>query len=349
MKTNSPDSYRLGLILFCAVLFAAAWPALAQEQAEDQSVDEATAKAYEQLKEQAQKGVERIAKGLNDRYQLTDDQQQKVKDLVKSHVDLFIKDNGRQLVEMMQRQKAMMEFVHDNGLSQNDIPDDIKQDLGRRALELMDTAQKHMESFGDDVEQELTDEQKEKFTEDRKGLRALMKFQKIQVRSMAGLPAEDGEKTPASGPAKRPASEPAGGGTSGGGAAPKPSAVAVNVDAWEAFVKRFIDRYKLDEVQKVQAMDLLTKYKDQAEKLRQQPDSQPASQPSTLPAGGGDMDAFRNRLAATARQRKPYADLFEQLKAELDKIPTPSQRQLADGPTKAVASQPAAPAAAVEK
>ena len=78
---------------------------------------------------------------------------------------------------------------------------------------------------------------------------------------------------------------------------------------------------------------MLAKYKAKAEELAKQSDASPASQPASQPASGPanlSRADFDGRLEVLRQRRKPFQDIFEQLKAELDKIPTPAQRQLAE-------------------
>ena len=104
-------------------------------------------------------------------------------------------------------------------------------------------------------------------------------------------------------------------------------AAGPRVGDWEAYVRDFIQKHRLDEVQKLQAMDLLTKYKAVAAAAAKTPaTSQPASRPQRE---DGSMKAFRSRLESIRLRREQGRKQFEQLKAELEKIPTPVQRKLA--------------------
>jgi len=95
----------------------------------------------------------------------------------------------------------------------------------------------------------------------------------------------------------------------------------------------------------IQAMDLLEEYRGKAEQLARRPRSRPASattsrpatRPTTAPASrptsrpaGGRLSAgeFRRRIDRVKKRRRSRHELFEQLKAELDRIPTRVQRKL---------------------
>jgi hypothetical protein len=120
--------------------------------------------------------------------------------------------------------------------------------------------------------------------------------------------------------------------------------LASTLDRWERYLQSFIRRYRLDEVQKVQATDLLKEFKAKAERLpgaATQPAQRDASlAATTLPAEGqpasgtttqpGSPGRFRQRLAELTEQRRAVSDLFEAFKVELEKIPTPVQRKLAE-------------------
>lgn len=73
-------------------------------------------------------------------------------------------------------------------------------------------------------------------------------------------------------------------------------------------------------------MDLLAKYKAKAVAAAKRPTTQPASRPGREDSS---LKAFRRRLESIRLRREKDRKLFEQLKAELDKIPTPVQRKLA--------------------
>jgi hypothetical protein len=183
--------------------------ALAQQAPPDQTVDEQTAKAYDDFTQQAAKQADTIAENLVKRYELAADQQESARELVKLHAEQFLKDYGRQVFDLQQRLQATARMARENGVRPEDLPEDIRQDLARRALDMVDATQKQLDSFSDELEQTLTYAQKEKLASDRKGLEAMLKMGKARVRQMGGLPPE--EPPPELGPGGRPLAGPNGG------------------------------------------------------------------------------------------------------------------------------------------
>jgi len=312
-----------------------------QDVAAEQTYDEKTAKQFTQFQEEMRKGLDRAVEQIVKRYELDDDQAQAVRKLAQGRAEAFFKENALPMFDLRQRIQDVAQYVRQANGDWQSLPEDIRKDLYDRVMPMVDAGQKQLSAFSDDVLEnvELTDAQRQKIQAEKKRMEWGFRMARLQARAMAGLPAEPGQDEAGS-----DAAGPGGNGARRGlGMGPRPLS---GTAAWDAYVKDFIERYHLDEVQKLQANDILKKYKQRAEQLNASPASQPASQPTRT------AEEFRVRLAKLAEQRKPMADLFEQLKAELDKIPTAVQKQLGDkagggqaSPASGVAGAPAGGAA----
>lgn len=90
-------------------------------------------------------------------------------------------------------------------------------------------------------------------------------------------------------------------------------------DPWAAYVRGFIERYKLNADQQQQAWRIFASAAAQRDRLSNSPRS----------PGGTDPPAASQ---PAARRSNPTERLFEQLKARLDRIPTRAQRTAAERP-----------------
>ncbi len=277
------------------------------------AVDEQTAREYNDFIDKAKTQAGRAVKDLTRRYSLNEDQQKALTELVRIKTDEFLQDHGQETFDLVQRGKALAETMKSAGMGPDDVPDEIRRDLVKRALPLMDEAEKSLNGFADSFERTLDGEKLNTFKLDRAKFTVGIRMAKAQARVWGGeRPAGAGEES------------------AGGQPAPVP-APSANLNEWERYASQFVKRYKLDEVQTVQATELLRKYKEKAEAaLAKAAQSRPASS-ATAPAGKPEtMRTFQDRLAAVRRDRQGYLDMFSQFTAELDKIPTNIQRKLAE-------------------
>ncbi len=298
-------------------------PAWAQAVApEPQEVDQKAAEQYNRFRDQIDRRVERVVREIARRYDLRDDQKEAVSRLVAESAKSFLEEHGRETFELFQRMRALREFMREQRLGWNEVPQDIKQELAERALPMIDAVGKRMTRFSEALGESLDPQQREKLQEDRQRMETGLKLARTQARLMSGR-----------GVVGPPPADAAGG---AGPAAVRPTAErrdpaqalrARQMDRWESYVRSFIERYRLDEVQKLQAMELLSQYRAKAEAAVQEPAAAAATQPTSRPATAED---FRQRLARLGQQQRPLQELFEQLKAELEQIPTPVQRKLAE-------------------
>lgn len=344
--THSYQHGWLTVVLLLAPLYA-----VAQQPGEPATVDEQTAEAYNKFTQLVQKQMDRACDQFIKRYQVPEERQAAVRELAKRNTDEFLRQNGQGAHEVYQRVQAVGEAMKEARGDWRQLPVEIRQDLAGRVLPMMDSVRQSFNNFGENVADQLDEEQKARLADDRRKMELGFTLAKVRVRVLGGLasPEEAAQAAQPAGAARPGEEAPSGAGQGADRpAGPLRLRAASAAETWEKYVRRFIERYKLDEIQKLQAMDLLAKYKTKAEALDKEPQSQPAvaadapaSQPSVQ-----SMDDFRRRLEVVKLRNKPVNDLFEQLKAELEKIPSPVQRRLAEEATdgQRPADSPAPPA-----
>jgi len=295
------------------------------------TVDEAAAKAYEEFTRRMAGQLARVSERLTRRYKLDDEQKADATKMIRGYGDAFLQTHGRELFGLMQRGRAIGELMREEGVTWQDMPADLRGDLLDRALTLMDKMQKQVLDFGESFTEILDDDQQAMFVKDRERMESQFRKARLTMRLMGGRSRRDAAATGAGASTTRPA----------GASFRRPG---LTLGPWDAYVQRFIRRHRLDEVQKVKALDLLKEYKAKARRgwaasatrpasaPATRPTSRPTTRPTTGPATGAarmSLTDFRSRLAAVKRRRAPVGKLFEQLKAALETIPTPVQRKLA--------------------
>ena len=322
----------VGALAAAGWVIALAVAARGDEQPADAppSVAGETAEAYDEFAKWVRQRTDDALKGMTRRYTLDAEQQAAAREAFDRQRAAFMNENGPKVFDLYQRGKALGEMMRRERMAWPEIPVEIRQDLARRALPLMDAMEKHVLAAGGAVSETLSDEQRERLSADTQRMERQLGVARLQIRAVSGQ-WTDGPPQPATAPAA------------------VVQAPAANLDAWARYVQRFIQRHRLDEVQKVRATDLLADYRARAEKLAAGPKGEPATRPAeqattgpTQPAGQAATaptqpadamatpDAFRARLEEIQTRRLPYNQLFEQLKAELDKIPSEVQRKLAE-------------------
>ncbi len=291
--------------------------------------DITTAENYDEFREMVLKRSGRIVEQMTKRFKLDVDKQAENRVLVREHADEFLAPNGPKMYELFKRGRALRKLMVEEQIGWEDLPPKIKQDMFRRGIELMEVGQKRLRNLADDVSETLDDDQFDQYEADRR---------KFETRFSQGLAAA---KLMAAG--TRPPADRAGG-REDPKAPPRArrSGDKYRLGRWERYVKRFIELHRLDEVQKLRAMDLLTEYKGklaglrrrQAEQRKASAAATATTQPTTQPAVAS-TEEFQTGLERVRKSRGGAGGLFEQLKAELDKIPTPVQRKLAEESGKA--------------
>ena len=337
---------RLGPLLALVIVLASVLmcPAAAQGQAPEGDIaqetgDEETASQHEEFRERIAEGTERIIERIASRYNLREVQRKNARLLVEEHAEAFLDRHAQEMFDMMQRGRALGRFMRESETSWQDVPLDVKHDLAERALTLMGAVQKGMTGFSAALEKELDGDQLEILDRDRRRMRWGFRMARFQVRYMAGWAGEEERPEPPEDWDEQ---------RHGRWADRRRRSAIIGraqMDRWEEYVRTFIKRHRLDEVQKVQAMDLLAKYQVKAAVLlagraASGPASRPTSAPATQPARPKrSLADFRKRLDKLKTRRELINGIFSELKAELDKIPTPVQRKLAaeSAPTSAAA------------
>jgi len=278
------------------------------------TVDEKTAREYDGFRQRLLGQVRKLTAQAVKRYKLRDDQKQVVERLADRHLEQFLRNHGLEMFALDQRLRALGRLLREENISWQEVPGDVKRDLAEVAMPMIDAAQKELEGLAEGFAKVLAPHQMDQLERERERMKLAFRMARLQARIMSGQAAPGGA-APAGGhgPRTRPSRPPAAGG-----------------DRWERYVKWFVERHRLDEVQKLRAMDLLREYRARAEKLPGESGSAPTSRPRPKQRS---VESFRRRLAGLRQHHRSVNALFEQLKAELEKIPTPVQRKLgAQGP-----------------
>jgi len=292
------------------------------------AVDEETARAYNELSRRMARQLDRMTEQVLRRYELDDEQKPDAEKMIRQYGGAFLQTHGRELFGLMERGRAVGELMRQEGITFQDLPVDLRQDLMDRALTLMEGMEKQVLDFGESFTEILDDDQQAMFVKDRERMESQFRKARLTMRLMGG---RSRRADAASGRPDAAATQAAG---------PRPPRRALTLGAWDAYVQRFIRRHQLDEVQKVKALDLLKQYKAKAQRGWAAPATRPASAPATRPTsrpttGSATRPArmslpeFRSRVATLKRRAAPVGKHFEQLKAALETIPSPVQRKLA--------------------
>ncbi len=309
----------LAAVVWAGVVLAPMASLAAGPEAErpEAPVDEQTARQYNEFRQRAMSHTPRLLEGITKRYGLDADQQGEAGEIIAEMAEAFLARHGRGLFDVYQRGRAVGEFLREEGMTLEELPLEVKQDLADRAVVLLEATQKAMLQFTDRLAGSLNADQRAILAGERLKMMGGFAMALARARTFGGRPAAGAP----SGPSTRPAPPRRPGGR-------RPRGL---LDKWERYVRRFIARYRLDEIQKLRAMDLLAEYKA---RLKEMPRPRPpaaTTRPATQPGKRiASVEALRRRLEDVHRQRQPIRDLFEKLKGELDRIPTPVQRRLAE-------------------
>lgn len=323
----------IGLFVTAGML-AMAGAALGQES-QPAAPAAANGPTYEQFQAAVSRFPEMTVGQLAAKYSLDDQQRQAALEMLQRRAQKFLEDNGPTLFEMVKQGQEISRQMMQSGGKMSDVPEETRKQMSEKGLALIDLFQKQATEFADELRPTLRPEQQQKLDEDRANIEKQMERGREQMRAIAAgqMP---GLAPAAPGPADAAPGAPA------ATAAPAAKVQAFtggpgNPDNWESYVRMFIAAHKLDEVQKVQAMDILKKYQEKAKAL-------PPSEPVAAPAAGATQPAAEEIARRMAARSKPFVALFGQMKAELDQIPTPVQKQLAgEGSTSAPSGRPSKP------
>lgn len=300
-------------IWFAALIVVVGGPVRADEPSTQPApiVDEEAARQYNRFRDEFDRGMERTVTAITQRYGLQPEQTQAARRLVDESAGAFLREHGQTVFDLFQRMRALRGFMREERMRWDEIPQEIKQDLAERALPMIDAVQKQLGGFSEDFGKLLDPSQQERLERDRERMETGFRMARLQARIMSGrgvvgdIPAGRRPETTRPAPA---------------------NVVATYLDRWERYAERFIREHRLDEIQKLRVMDLLKQYKAKARGLA----GKRPGPASTQPAAKGSAEAFRRRLDVLRAERRPVRALFEQFKAELDKIPSPVQRKLAE-------------------
>ena len=246
-------------------------------------------------------------------YNLSPEQQEYTRTLMNQRVKRFLADYEKDV-------RGLLAEIMDYQMKREIPPPEVAREIGERAKQLL-PAIKHEILDGNMKWREiLNDEQKARHDQD---LQILYKqfdtFEQIADRWSKGeVASSDFEWGSRISQAPR---------------MPRPSE-----DAWEYYVRMFIQMYNLDEGQRNTAYSVLRTMKEEAARYREAKKEEfarlaaadaeaaksgPKSDPEQLKKA---QEEARQRVEARRELEQPIAAMFERLKAELNKIPTSEQR-----------------------
>jgi len=281
-------------------------------------VDIEEAENFDQFRDAILKRMDEITEGIARMYELGDEQKGETREIVDRHIKEYLATQGPKLFDLFQRGKALGEFMKEERIGWEELPQDLKSQLLDQAIPMMEDVQKRLRRFSDDFAVTLDEQQLEKLSEQRRKMESNFAMGLAAARAIrAGK-----EPPPPTGPDGKPRPR----------RRRRPRGDKGRIDRWQRYVKDFIERHKLDEIQKLQAGSMLEKWKGKLRELRTRQAAMSASvattQPTTQPAESAEE--FSKRLEGVRQRAGGAGKLFERLKKDLDRIPTPVQKQLAE-------------------
>lgn len=339
------------VVLACLALLAGpswAQPAPADEGGGAELTEEQKqAQAYNEFLEEINRQSANLPEQMTKEFELSDEQVQKVTELLRKHTGQFMDLHGRETFDLSQKVKALAKYAAESGMRQEDVDPELMRDLADAALPLLDAFQEQVKSWANDVNGELDQRQQALLAREQMKLETGIRAGRMQIRKIAGREAEEDSASPG-GAGGAPGGDSASPGNTGTSRQARLARASEDTrKGWQRYVDRFCLKYSLDEVQKVRAYDVLRVHLNKLDQLRKDAEAArlavlattPATMPASAPAGATQpvatkpsrmtMGEFRTRL-----KKDPAADpsgvLFEHMVKELDVIPTLAQRKLAD-------------------
>lgn len=322
---------RLNVICWVAALTALASPALAQEVAAPQAdaqpaaelVDQRQGEAYNRFAEGFRRMVGRAGEEFQEKYELSAERAEELNELLRDQAETFLDVRGMAMFALQQKGEALRDYMRENELPWEAVDSDIRQELMEEALVLVEAVAEQYGAWADRAEEVLDGRSLALLRRDRLQAETAMRTGIMQLRVMAGkdVPQGVGVVQPPPAPAR-----------------PDRLTIRAGLDelknAWQRYVEQFCQRHALDEVQKLRAQEVLAKHMALLAEAKSRNDAQAATQPaSTQPTtqAGDEGGGFAARLRASGARGDAARLLFADMVKELEKIPTPAQRRLAQG------------------
>lgn len=343
----------ISLLLVAAFLLTPV--ALGQAQPNGPGKTQTSPEQLKKLSEKLDRTIDQYVTWLTQIYQMTPDQQQQVRqqlgEVKKEHLKY-----GDQAAAQMQPLQQELRYYIEKARKGEPVDKEMVKDLQGRLQAVIEKAPMTFNNVVVQTEKLLPKEQVEAGRERQKEFKERMKeFQDRQKRLAAPpVPSEiDALKPylelghPTDTVAKLPPPQAAPDKTSEA-ATPKASTPAptrpivvapMPLDAWGKYVEEFIGKYNLDSKQAGQSQGILSELRKRADEYR-----------LVHKLDYGAVEQIKDaplRSEEVGRLDKPIQEMFEELRARLDKIPTDPQRKLAEAagpasqPSKAPASRPA--------
>jgi hypothetical protein len=267
--------------------------------------------------------VEEMAKGLGRQYGLDDDQLELTRSLVRDHATKWVAKHADEL------RSLQFEGIKIATMGRPDS--ETIKDLSRRVKALMSDLREPIETFGNDFDGLLNDEQKARHAVERKQLKLVMDIVDLELDKMVATGKLPGPEVMNRRMAANDDAARAGRRFTGAG---------FLENQWEVYVKAFAAHYRLDADQVKRAEEMLSLAKKDAADYRK-------ANEDRIKEFSGKYNALRDALAekgltAEARgkllsERKgldaeadrfevPLREMFDKLKEALDTLPTEAQK-----------------------
>lgn len=325
----SPASIPTGLILAC--LFVTAAQAQSEIQPGNDPTDPTGLWDADIMMEQATINISR-------RYNLNEEQEAYTRQLLKSRTRAFLAEHEDDL-------RGMLKELFVQQLRGATPDSERAMSWGRRAEPLL-TAAKRAILEGNLEWRDVLDEKQRKIHDI--DLRLMDKnFQMLEERftrwTQGDFKASDyltARPAPVPGNLQRPRLSPT--------APPKPSSVQRSEDFWDIYVKKFIRDYDLDDAQRNSALAILKDMKEKVARVRKHSETERKAAQEALHQLIRDKADSQKLKEASRRMRlahAPIAELFEELRNRLARLPTEAQRKRVehDWIGQSAATQPADP------
>lgn len=245
-------------------------------------------------------------------YNLTEEQEEYTRKLMNQRVKSFLQDHEREV-------RSLIAEYWNYQLSQELPEPQAAQEFARRAAPLIDAARKEIFEGNMQWRRVLDEEQRAKHDRD---LQQMTTFFDNLDRGLERW--KHGDVRPMDVPGRVNA---------------RPTRLIEPEEAWDAWVRKFIQTYRLDEGQQQTAQSILRELKTEAARYREankdaftelkaQSERIVGRQPKTDP---GELEKYQKETREFSQKReqleRPIHALFQQLRTRVEAIPTADQRR----------------------
>jgi len=264
--------------------------------------------------------VQRTALDVADRYDLSDEQYQRLEARMMERWPRFLEENRRQLQPLV---NEWFEFQ----MAVEPVPPERVQRWAERAAPMFDRMQQHVDAGADEIRTMLEPEQRARFEAETAKLKAGMAMfgQKLRTWRQGEIAEHEFGH-----PRRRHSRAVGGRQTTRPAESRRPDPIKQELDAWDRYVAEFIERYHLTGAQRTAGLSILVEVKERArahrDRHRQDIAELERSIAAREPDSAGDLEEQVRRLYG------PIDALFSELKTRLEGLLTAAQRDATTRP-----------------